>query len=148
MTSPLKLRTADRARACGEGDRRSVRRRDTEHKFPQAPLRAEGFKKILGPDIVRHVQNGTTPPGQPTLQIPDISVRIRRKDHYAPLEGLRCKRIGQNGKLVHMHFELLQGDVEFAFSLDFGAERIQFDLFSDIGVRDTGSTESPSASMR
>jgi hypothetical protein len=36
----------------------------------------------------------------------------------------------------------LQGDVEFAFSLDFGAERIQFDLFNDIGVRDTGSTES------
>jgi hypothetical protein len=102
----------------------------------------QGFKEILGPDIVRHVQAGTVPPGPPTLQIPDISVRIRRKDHYAPLEGLRCKRIGQNGKLVHMHFESLQGDVEFAFSLDFGAERIQFDLFNDIGVRDTGSTES------
>jgi hypothetical protein len=36
----------------------------------------------------------------------------------------------------------LQGDVEFAFSLDFDAERIQFDVFNDIGVADTGSVES------
>jgi hypothetical protein len=26
------------------------------------------------------------------LEIPDISVRIRRKDHYASLEGLRSMR--------------------------------------------------------
>jgi hypothetical protein len=69
----------------------------------------QGFKEILGPDIVRHVQAGTVPPGPPTLQIPDISVRIRRKDHYAPLEGLRCKRIGQNGKLVHMQLRIVAG---------------------------------------
>jgi hypothetical protein len=42
-----------------------------------------GFKKILGPDIVRHVQNGTTVPGQPTLQTPDLSVRIRPQNAVA-----------------------------------------------------------------
>jgi hypothetical protein len=41
-----------------------------------------------------------------------------------------------------MHFESPQGDVEFNFALDFGAERIQFDLFRDIGVRDSGTAES------
>jgi hypothetical protein len=41
-----------------------------------------------------------------------------------------------------MNFESLQGDVEFQFVLDFGAERIVFDLFADIGVRDTGTAES------
>jgi hypothetical protein len=102
----------------------------------------QGFKKILGPDIVRHMQAGTAPPGQPTLQIPDISVRVRRKNPYAPLEGLRCKHIGQKGKLLHVHFASLQGDVEFAFSLDFDAERIQFDVFNDVGIADTGSAES------
>lgn len=101
----------------------------------------DGFKKILGPDIVDHMQKGTAPAGQVSLQIPDVSVRIRRKDHYAPLEGLRCKRVGHAGKLVHMLFELPQGDVEFGFSLDFGAERIQFDPFCDVGVCDTGSAE-------
>jgi hypothetical protein len=71
----------------------------------------DGFKKILGSDIVDHMQKGTTLTGQPMLEIPDISVRIRRKDHYASLEGLRCKHVGHTGKLIHMHFESLQGDV-------------------------------------
>ena len=102
----------------------------------------DGFKKILGPDIVEHMKNGTAPAGQLTLQIPDISVRIRRKEHYGPLEGLRCKRVAQAGKQLHLLFKSLQGDVEFGFLLDFGAERIQFDLFCDIGARDTGSAES------
>jgi Methylamine utilization protein MauJ len=101
-----------------------------------------GFKKILGPDIVSHMQNGTAPAGQPTLEIPDISVRIRRKEHYAPFEGLRCRHVGHEGKMVYMFFESPQADVEFQFMLDFGAERIVFDLFADIGVRDTGTAES------
>jgi hypothetical protein len=102
----------------------------------------DGFKKILGPDIVAHRQNGTAPAGQPMLEIPDISVRIRRKENYAPLNGLRCRHIRYVGKTVYMNFESLQGDVEFQFVLDFGAERIVFDLFADIGVRDTGTAES------
>jgi hypothetical protein len=102
----------------------------------------DGFKKILGPDIVDHLQSGTEPAGQPMLEIPDISIRIRRKDHYAPLEGLRCKHVGRDGKLFHMHFESLEGDVALRLSLDFGAERIQFDHFRDVGARDTGTAES------
>jgi hypothetical protein len=102
----------------------------------------DGFNKILGPHIVVHVQNGTAPAEQPMLEIPDISVRIRRKENYAPLDGLRCRRVGYVGKTVYMNFESLQGDVEFRFALDFGAERIVFDLFADIGVRDTGTAAS------
>jgi hypothetical protein len=101
-----------------------------------------GFKKILGPDIVAHLQDGTTPHGSPTLRIPDISIRIRGKENYAPLEGLRCSQAGHSGKLLQMCFESPQGDVEFRFVLDFGAERIVFDLFSDIGVCDTGTAKS------
>ena len=76
------------------------------------------------------------------LEIPDISVRIRRKDNYAPLEGLRCKHVGRTGKLLHLHFKSLEGDIQFRFSLDFGAERILFDLFPDVGARDMGTAES------
>ena len=101
-----------------------------------------GFKKILGPEIVRRVRDGVAPAEQRMVEIPDISVRIRRREIYAPLEGLRCKRIGQTGKLVHMHLESLEGDVEFRLSLDFGQEKIGFDLFHDIRIRDTGTAES------
>ena len=102
----------------------------------------DGFKKILGVHIVDHLQKGTEPAGQPMLEIPDISVRIRRKDNYAPLEGLRCKHVGRTGKLLHLHFVSLEGDIQFRFSLDFGAERILFDLFPDVGARDMGTAES------
>jgi hypothetical protein len=102
----------------------------------------EGFKEILGPEIVKGMQDGAPPTEQRLVEIPDISMRIRRKESYVPLEGLRCKRLGHAGKQVHMHFESLQGDVNVDFSLDFENERIVFDVFSGIGVRDTGTAES------
>jgi hypothetical protein len=102
----------------------------------------DGFKKILGPDIVNHMRDGTTPAEQVMLEIPDISVRIRRKENYQPLEGLRCKSAGHTGKLLQLHFKSQQGDIQFRVSLDFGGERIIFDVFSDIDVRDTGTAES------
>jgi hypothetical protein len=102
----------------------------------------DGFKKILGPDIVGHMENGTAPAGQPMLNIPDISIRIRRKATYAPLNVLRCRHVGYAGKMVYMNFESLPGDVKLRFALDFGNERIVFDLFADVGVRDTGTAES------
>jgi hypothetical protein len=102
----------------------------------------DGFKKTLGPDIVAQIQNGTMPVDQPIIDIPEISVRIRRKENYAPLDGLSCRRAACKGKTVYMDFESLQGDVAFRFALDFDAERIVFDLFEDIAVRDTGTAES------
>jgi hypothetical protein len=108
----------------------------------------DGFKKILGPDIVAHVQNGTALAEQPMLEIPDISVRIRRKENYAPLDGLRCRRVGYVGKTVYMNFEALQGNVEFRFALDFGAERIVFDCSRISGPAITAQLSRPSASMR
>jgi hypothetical protein len=102
----------------------------------------DGFKAILGLDIVAQIQKGATPAGEPMMEIPDISVRIRRKDIYAPLEGLRCRHASCVGKVIYMNFESLQGDVAFRFALDFDAERIVFDLFEDIAARDTGTAES------
>jgi hypothetical protein len=102
----------------------------------------DGFKKILGPDIVAHMQNGTAPAGQPILKIPDISIRIRDKETYPPLNGLRCRHLGYAGKTISMNFASAQGNIEFRFALDFGAERIVFDLFADVGVGDTGTAES------
>lgn len=101
-----------------------------------------GFKQILGPKIVAHMQNGTTPTEEPMMEIPDISVRIRRREKYAPLEGLRCKAVRRVDKVLWMDFASLQGDIEFRFALDFGAERMVFDLFKDVGARDAGSPES------
>jgi UDP-galactopyranose mutase len=75
-------------------------------------------------------------------KIPDINVRIRRREPYAPLNNLTCKELGQNDHLFHMRFESKEGEVIFRFALDFSSERLQFSVFDDIAVVDTGSAES------
>ena len=37
-----------------------------------------------------------------------------------------------------MRFGSKEGDVTFHFALDFGNERLEFSVFDDIGVKDTG----------
>lgn len=101
-----------------------------------------GFKQILGPEIVGFLTRGEQVTEQRMLDIPDISVRIRRKKPYAPLNNLSIKHVGQDGKVFHMRFESKECDVIFRFALDFGTERLEFSLFHDIGVKDTGTVES------
>jgi len=101
-----------------------------------------GFKEILGLEIVGFLSRGEQVTEERTLQIPDISVRIRRRDPYAPLSNLTVKQVGQKGKLLFMRFESMEGDVIFKFALDFGNERLEFSLFRDLGVKDTGTAES------
>lgn len=100
-----------------------------------------GFKEILGPEIIRGLELGT-PPTDRLVDVPDISMRIRRKEAYAPLEGLRCTALGYRGKQVHMRFQSLQEDIKVAFSLDFESERLLFDIFRGFSVHDTGTAES------
>jgi hypothetical protein len=76
------------------------------------------------------------------VSVPDISVRIRKRAPYAPLSSLGVKQIGQNGKVLHIRFESKGGDVVIRFQLDFGAERLNFSLFHDLGLKDTGTPES------
>lgn len=101
----------------------------------------EGFKRILGPDLVDHLTRGTQAPAQ-TLNIPDVSLRLRRRDPYAPLECLTVTECGQNGKDFFLRFESRQGDVTVRMRLDFDAERLECSMFEDIAIRDLGTAES------
>ncbi len=101
-----------------------------------------GFKEILGPKIVDHLVRGEQMTQERMVEIPDISVRIRKRDPYKPLSNLSVKEIGQNGKVFHIRFESKSGDVIIRFQLDFGAERLNFSLGRDLFAKDTGSAES------
>jgi hypothetical protein len=101
-----------------------------------------GFKKIFGPDTVAYLTRGEQIMDQRMLSIPYVSVRIRKRPPYAPLSNLRVKEIAQTGKVFHIRFESKSGDVAIRFQLDFGAERLNFSIFHDLGVKDTGTPES------
>lgn len=101
-----------------------------------------GFKEILGTDTVDRLTRGEQITDGRMVEIPDISIRIRKRAPYGPLSGLSVKEIGQTGKIFHIRFESKTGDVVIRFQLDFGAERLNFSLFHDLDVKDAGTAES------
>lgn len=101
-----------------------------------------GFKDIIGAEVVDFLSRGEQVTEQRILEIPNISVQIRRRQPYAPLNNLTVKEVWQDGKLLFMRFESKEGDVIFRFALDFGNERLEFSLFRDFMVKDTGTAES------
>jgi hypothetical protein len=105
----------------------------------------EGFKKILGPDLVDHLVRGVPVTDERMVDIPDISVEIRRKPPYAPLSNLTIRGLQHEGNILAMHYASNDGLIDFRFRLDFANERLNFDIFSDVGQRDVGTAESAEA---
>ena len=105
----------------------------------------EGFKKILGPDLVDHLVRGVPVTEERMVEIPDISVEIRRQPAYAPLSNLTIKGLRHDGNILAMHYGSNDGLIDFRFRLDFANERLNFDIFSDIGQKDSGTAESAEA---
>lgn len=105
----------------------------------------DGFKKILGPDLVDHLVRGVPMTDGRLVDIPDISVEIRRKPAYAPLSNLTIKGLRHEGSILGMHYASRDGLIDFRFGLDFADERLNFDIFSDVGQKDSGTAESAEA---
>jgi hypothetical protein len=97
-----------------------------------------GFKEILGPDLVEHLTRGEQVTDGRMVEIPDISIRIRKRDPYTPLTNLSVKDMGQDGNLFHMRFGSKDGSVMVRFVLDFSAERLEFSPFDGARIKDTG----------
>jgi hypothetical protein len=57
------------------------------------------------------------------------------------LSNLVIKEMGQAGSVFHARYESVTGDVIFRFHLDFATERLNFSVFDDIAVRDTGTAQ-------
>jgi hypothetical protein len=79
------------------------------------------------------------------VEIPDISVQIKRKLPYAPLSDMTIKGLKHEGNVLFMRFASKDGLINFRFKLDFVNERLNFDIMSDFGHADSGSAESAEA---
>ena len=105
----------------------------------------DGFKKIFGPDLVDHLVRGIPVTDERMVEIPDISVEVRRYPPYAPLSNLTIKGLRHEGNILAMLYGSHDGLIDFRFRLDFANERLNFDIFSDIGQKDAGTAESAEA---
>jgi hypothetical protein len=98
-----------------------------------------GFKQILGPEIVDHLTRGEQLRDGIEIEIPDVSIRIRKRDSYKPFNRMQLDAIRQNGRVLHLRFVSTTGDVGIQVQLDFAEERLRFDLDTDLLATDTGS---------
>jgi hypothetical protein len=101
-----------------------------------------GFKEVLGVDTVAYLTRGEEIADGRSLEIPDIKVAIRKRSAYAPLCNLSIKEARQEGTMLYLAFGSKVGDVGMRVQLDFAAERLNFSVFDDLAVADTGSAES------
>jgi hypothetical protein len=100
-----------------------------------------GFKEILGPDTVDLLTKGEEITDGRPLEIPMVTVALRGRGPYAPLCNLKSKEIGQTGKGLFVIFDGEDGSVRIRFTFDFAEERLVFDIFKDLAVRDNGTPD-------
>lgn len=102
-------------------------------KFDTLPL-------LLASPFVEHEAEPSLGRSEPVVS--RNSLRFCYSNRYAPLERLRCKSVGHVRQAGPNALRVAIGRCQFNFALDFRAERIQFDLSRDIGVRESGTAES------
>jgi hypothetical protein len=100
-----------------------------------------GFKAILGPEIVARLVNAEQIVDGTVIDIPRINVRLRGHAPFKPLEKLSPVEIGQDGSVLFLFFRSDEGNVEIRFGLNFSSERLEFDVFRDIAIQDTGTAD-------
>ncbi len=115
---------------------------ETSHTVYQKHLyELAGFKSILGPDIVASIARTEQMADGTMIDIPRINVRLRRHAPFNPLENLNPVEVGQDGSVLFTRFQSDDSNVQIRFGLNFAKERLEFDVFRDIGIQDPGTAD-------
>jgi hypothetical protein len=102
-----------------------------------------GFKKVVGDDIVGRVASGEQIPADTLINVPEINVGMRDRPPAKPLLHLRVVEVQQHGKRLILLYE---GDiVSMRIGLNFGDERLDFELLTDVRIRDDGTADGMAA---
>jgi hypothetical protein len=137
---PIMLTLAERAIE----DFFGVETRGTQYRKHLYEL--DGFKRILGDELTMHLTRGDDPADQRMVDIPNISIQLRREPPFAPLSNLTVKAMHRDSPhSVVLLFESVDGRTQFRFRLDFANERLVFNLDTDMGHKDSGDADSADA---
>lgn len=102
-----------------------------------------GFKNVIGDTIVTRINSGEQIEPGTLIEFPNISVGLRDRPAAAPLLNLQVREVQQRGKSLHVLYE---GErVAMQFGLNFGEEKLEFEMLTDIRIRDDGTADGMSA---
>jgi hypothetical protein len=98
-----------------------------------------GFKRFLGPVVVATLAKGEALSADAKIDLPMISVELRRRVPYGALTGLEPVEFGQEASILHLRTRSKDRCVWFQVHLDFANERLCFDAFNDLHACDDGT---------
>lgn len=112
----------------------------TEHTIWKEHLyELAGWKRVIGEAIIADVVAEVPPQDEQTLNLPTINVRLRRSEPFAPLECMNPLWAAHRDQSIALRYQSSDGLVEMAFRLDFGEERLVFEVENGLFARDDGS---------
>lgn len=130
---PLVQKLAEKAIEEGFG----ISMRSTE--FAQHLYELKGWKKVFGDDLVRRLLSGAGPLEGEQADMPSISVRLRQRPPYIPMENMEVAGLDVHDAIIKVAYKSADGLFEMRFQLDFGEERLLFAIDDGIYGRDDGS---------
>lgn len=115
---------------------------ETAHTvFEKHLYELEGFKKILGPDLIDKLVCGEDVGAGVLVDVPTMSIEIAGKPPYPPLTNLRPIHLTQRDQDVLLGLSSENGCFGIRFVLDFKEERVNFDINNDLHAEDDGTAE-------
>jgi hypothetical protein len=130
---PLLRKLAEKAIEDGFG----IPTRSTE--FAQHLYELRGWKKVFGDDLVCRLLCGAGPLEGEQVDMPSISVRLRQRPPYMPMENMEIAGLDVQDAIIKVAYKSADGLFEIRFQLDFGEERLLFAIDDGIYGRDDGS---------
>lgn len=107
----------------------------------------DGFRKILGTQIVDALKNSGAVDLASLPVLPLLSVRIRDKEHFQSFEKMTTKVIRIDDGKIAMECITSNQYMVVGLVLDLKNERLYFDGYDGIIVRDNGTTEAAETSL-
>jgi len=101
-----------------------------------------GFKSLLGEDLVGRLTRNEPVQDNVDLELPPVSFRIHGHPPFPAMEGLLPAYAGRNETTLILGFQSSDGKLEVQVGLNFGTERLEFEIFRDVSFEDNGTADS------
>jgi hypothetical protein len=98
-----------------------------------------GFKELFGPDLLTLINSEEEVAIGDFPVLPPLSVRLAFHNYFSSFENLNVEILDCANHIVNLGLSSHNGLVSIVLVLDFGAERLNFDVFYHMAVENDGS---------
>ncbi|WPZ13479.1 hypothetical protein T8J41_15165 [Nitratireductor rhodophyticola] len=113
-----------------------------EHRYELA-----GFTELFGDELVARIKAGEEVPIGEFPGVQPLSVRLAFRDLFSSFEDMSVEVVDCADQKVNLALNSANGLASVMLVLDFGVERLDFDIFHHMATEDDGSAEGAKAEL-